>query len=185
MAEASSPASAASRAVSEPEFSLTRGFDAPRDLVFRTWTRADHLIHWWGPAGCEVIHADIDLRPGGVFLYGMRARDGETIWGRWLFRVVSAPDSLEFLSATCDERGRPHRHATTPDWPLETLATLRLIDDGERTTLALTGVPFNASPRECEVFAAAVDSMSHGWKGALDQFEAYVAHAADGVGSST
>ena len=179
MVEASSTASAESRAVSEPEFSLTRIFDAPRDLVFKTWTQDRHLAHWWGPAGYEAIHLDIDLRPGGVFLYGLRAKDGKTIWGRWLFRVVSAPDSLECLSASCDERGRPLRHPLAPDWPLETLATLRFIDAGERTTLAISGVPFNASPHECEVFAAAVDSMNRGWKGTLDQFEAYLPRAAD------
>jgi uncharacterized protein YndB with AHSA1/START domain len=182
MVEPGSPASAASRAVSEPEFSLTRSFDAPRALVFGTWTQARHLARWWGPAGYEAIHADIDLRPGGVFLYGLRAKDGATIWGRWLFRVVSMPDSLELLSASCDERGRPQRHALAPDWPLETLATLRFIDAGERTTVALTGVPFNASPHECEVFASAVDSMRQGWKGTLDRFEAYLPQAERGSG---
>ena len=65
-----------------------------------------------------------------------------------------------------------------PDWPLETLSTPRFIEAEGRTTLALTCVPFNASPRECEVFAGAIDSMNQGWKGTLDQFEAYAARAA-------
>ena len=177
MAEASSPATAASRAVSEPEFSLTRTFDAPRALVFKTWTQADHLSRWWGPAGYEVTHAEIDLRPGGTFLYGLRGPDGTKIWGRWLFRDISAPESLEFLSAFCDEGGRPQRHPLAPEWPLETLSTLRFIDADGRTTLGLTWVPFNASPRECEVFAAAVDALNLGWLGTLDLFVAFGARA--------
>ena len=178
MAEASSPASAASRAISEPEFSLTRTFDAPRPLVFKAWTQADHLSRWWGAPGSERTRIEIDLRPGGVFLYGLRTPDGANVWGRWLFRVISAPESLEFLAACCDESGRPQRHPHAPEWPLETLSTLRFIEAEGRTTLALSCVPFNASPRECEVFAAAVDSMNQAWKGTLDQFEAYAARAA-------
>jgi hypothetical protein len=39
-------------------------------------------------------------------------------------------------------------------------------------------VPFNATPRECEIFAGAMGSMTQGWQGTLDKFEAYVALAA-------
>ena len=30
-------------------FTLTRRFDAPRDLVFQAFSEAHHLAHWWGP----------------------------------------------------------------------------------------------------------------------------------------
>ena len=179
MAEASSPGTAAARAVSEPEFSLTRAFDAPRALVFKAWTQAGHLARWWGPAGFDVVRCEMDLRPGGTFLYGLRGPDGGTMFGRWLFRDVSAPASLEFLAAFCDEQGHPRRHPFAPEWPLEMLSTLRFIEDDGRTTIALTAVPFEATPRECEVFAAATGSMAEGWKGTLDKFDAYVAGEAE------
>jgi uncharacterized protein YndB with AHSA1/START domain len=177
MAEAGSLASAASRAISEPEYSLTRTVRAPSPLVFEAWTNAEHLARWWGPAGFEVVHCEIDPRPGGQFVYGLRGSDGSTAWGRWLFRAVSPPESIEFLSASCDETGRAQRHPTAPEWPVETLAIVRFIEDDGRTTLAITGVPYNASPRECEVFAAATRGIDQGWKGALDKLDAFVARA--------
>ncbi|MCY9692075.1 SRPBCC domain-containing protein [Paenibacillus alginolyticus] len=33
------------------ELVLTRTFHAPRELVFKTWTEAEHLARWWGPTG--------------------------------------------------------------------------------------------------------------------------------------
>ena len=34
-------------------FTLTRRFDVPRDLVFRAFSEAKHLAHWWGPKGMK------------------------------------------------------------------------------------------------------------------------------------
>ena len=67
-------------------------------LVFRTWTEHDHLMQWWGPKGCVMQSCSIDLRPGGVFHYGMRTPDGNTMWGKWVFREVHPPDRLVFVA---------------------------------------------------------------------------------------
>jgi hypothetical protein len=32
----------------EKELVITRTFDAPLELVFKAWTEAEHLKHWWG-----------------------------------------------------------------------------------------------------------------------------------------
>jgi len=31
----------------ERELLITRILDAPRSLVFKAWTRSEHLMHWW------------------------------------------------------------------------------------------------------------------------------------------
>jgi uncharacterized protein YndB with AHSA1/START domain len=51
------------------EASYTRVFDAPRELVFRCMTTAEHLTHFWGPVGMHtpIENITIDPRPGGVF----------------------------------------------------------------------------------------------------------------------
>jgi uncharacterized protein YndB with AHSA1/START domain len=49
------------------EFVITRTFDAPRDLVWRAFTEAEHLKHWWGPKGFKMLSCKLDLRPGGIF----------------------------------------------------------------------------------------------------------------------
>ena len=51
------------------EVTITRVFDAPRELVFRCMVEPEHLTHFWGPPGITtpVDKIEIDLRPGGVF----------------------------------------------------------------------------------------------------------------------
>ena len=58
------------------EFVITRVFDAPRHLVFKMWTEARHLEHWFGPKGSTLHDAKLDLRPGGRLLACMGSADG-------------------------------------------------------------------------------------------------------------
>ena len=63
------------------EFTITRVFDAPRQLVWDAWTQAERLAEWWGPAGFKLKVAKLDLRPGGTFHYSMVAPNGHEMWG--------------------------------------------------------------------------------------------------------
>jgi uncharacterized protein YndB with AHSA1/START domain len=49
------------------EITISRTFDAPRELVYRAFVDPDQLCEWYGPAGfsvpCETVQ--IDARPGG------------------------------------------------------------------------------------------------------------------------
>jgi uncharacterized protein YndB with AHSA1/START domain len=40
---------------SDCEITITRIFDAPRELIFQAWTEAKHLEQWWGPKGFTVM----------------------------------------------------------------------------------------------------------------------------------
>ena len=46
---------------------VTRVVDAPRELVYRAFTRPDEFARWWGPTGHEIPldGMDFDVRPGG------------------------------------------------------------------------------------------------------------------------
>jgi uncharacterized protein YndB with AHSA1/START domain len=35
----------------EQEITITRVFDAPRELVFKAWTDPDQVARWFGPEG--------------------------------------------------------------------------------------------------------------------------------------
>jgi uncharacterized protein YndB with AHSA1/START domain len=35
------------------EIAATRVFDAPRELVWKTWTQPEHISNWWGPDGAD------------------------------------------------------------------------------------------------------------------------------------
>jgi len=49
------------------EFTIVRGFDAPREVVWRAWTEPEQLAQWFGPRGISTPLDKIrmDLRPGG------------------------------------------------------------------------------------------------------------------------
>jgi uncharacterized protein YndB with AHSA1/START domain len=49
----------------EPVMHLTRRFDAPRDLVWKTFTEAQHIARWWGPRRYAITVHEFDVRPGG------------------------------------------------------------------------------------------------------------------------
>lgn len=55
------------------ELTLTRTFDAPRELVWQAWTDPDHMAQWWGPRGISTPRESIvmDLRPGGRIQFDM------------------------------------------------------------------------------------------------------------------
>ena len=42
-------ASQQSRQTTEREFTITRVFDAPREMVWKAFTEPEHMKEWWGP----------------------------------------------------------------------------------------------------------------------------------------
>jgi len=58
--------------MSDPlELRYSHTVNAPRDLVFETWTRADHLDRWWGPRGFTTTTESMDVRVGGEWRFQM------------------------------------------------------------------------------------------------------------------
>ncbi len=160
-----------------PQLALTRDFDAPRDLVWKAWTEPERLARWWGPAGSEIGVRSLDLRPGGVFHYGMRAPDGSEMWGRFVYREIEPPQRLVFVSSFSDETGGVTRNPWTAVWPLEVLNALTLAEHGGRTTLTLRGGPINATEEEMQAFAAGAAGMRQGFDGTFGRLERYLAEA--------
>ena len=55
---------------------ITCIFDAPRGLVWKSWTEPDRFKRWWGPKGFTPPSCKIDLRVGGVYHNCMRSPEG-------------------------------------------------------------------------------------------------------------
>jgi len=158
------------------EFAITRSFDAPRAQIWKAWTDPDHM-RWWGPKGMTVPHCEMDLRPGGTYHYCLRTPDGHDMWGKWVFREITAPERLVFVNSFSDAEGGLTRHPLSPTWPLEMLSTLTLTEQAGQTTLTLQWIPENATEAERETFAAGHDSMRQGWTGTLDKLAEHLANA--------
>lgn len=160
----------------ERPFIITRVFDAPRDLVWKTWTEREHM-QWWGPKGVTIHHAKLDLRPGGMFHYCMRTPDGRDMWGKWVIREVLKPEKLVFINSFSDEAGGLSRHPMSATWPLETLSTITFAAQNDKTQLTIQWLPVNATDAERKTFDEGHESMRGGWTGTLDQLTAYLAQA--------
>ncbi|RKN29158.1 SRPBCC family protein [Micromonospora musae] len=77
---------------SDLEITLTRAFDAPRDLVFAAHSQAEHLKHWWGRG--NPLDIEIDFRVGGRYRFVEHAQDGNSYAFRGEFREIVAPERI-------------------------------------------------------------------------------------------
>jgi uncharacterized protein YndB with AHSA1/START domain len=156
-------------------FVISRVFDAPRERVWKAWTDAAELKQWWGPRGFKVKSCKLDLRPGGMFLYGMTAPDGTDTWGKFVYREIAAPRKLVCIVSFSDPQGGVTRHPWSPGWPLYWHSTVEFEEEGPtRTRVTVTWLPHEASDAERTTFDEGRDSMNQGWGGTLDQLAGHV-----------
>ena len=76
------------------ELVLTREFAAPRELVFKVWTTAEHLKRWFGPKGFTVPMCEMDFRPGGAFRFVFRGPDGKDYPSEGEYVAIEPPSRL-------------------------------------------------------------------------------------------
>jgi uncharacterized protein YndB with AHSA1/START domain len=161
-------------ATAHDPFAISRVFDAPRALVFKAWTEPERLAQWWGPKGFAMTVARIDLRVGGTFLYSMKT-EGFERWGKFVYREILASERLAFVVSFSDAAGGITRAPFSATWPLEVLSTVTFTETAGKTTMAMTGVPINATAEERRALFGGHGSMQQGWTGTMDQLAAYLA----------
>jgi uncharacterized protein YndB with AHSA1/START domain len=162
-------------AAGHEEFSISRVFDAPRELVWNALTEPAHLDQWWGPKGCPTHVAKLELRPGGTFLYCMKMPDGKEWWGKWVYREIVPPEKLVSVVSFTDEKGNPKRHPMSPTWPLEVLSIATLAAEGDKTKLTVRSIAINATAEERKTFYEGFKSMEQGFTGTWNQLAEHLA----------
>jgi uncharacterized protein YndB with AHSA1/START domain len=112
------------------EIVLTRGFDAPRHLVYDTMTRSELLKRWcFGPPSWSMVECESDLRVGGVFRHVWHGPDGQVMAMRGVYREVVPPERIvrtESFQMGCEAQAG------------EQLATLVLTEQGNKALLTLS-----------------------------------------------
>jgi uncharacterized protein YndB with AHSA1/START domain len=156
-------------------FSITRVFDAPRELVFKAWTERERLMQWFGPKGFTMTTAKLDLRPGGNFHYCLRSADGKEMWGKFVYREIVAPERIVWVNSFSDKDGNMTRHPMMPTWPAEMLSTADFVENEGKTTVTITWLPLNPNDEERQVFESMRSGMNQGWTGTFEQLENYLA----------
>ena len=148
-----------------PDLVITRVFDAPRELVWKTWTDPEHVKRWWGPRAFTAPVIKIDFRVGGKFLGCMRAEDGKEYWSTGTYKEIIPMERIVCTDSFSDEHGNivhASAYGMGEDWPDEMLVTVTFEDLGGKTKLTLrhSGLP-----------AGQMDDMAGaGWNETLDKF---------------
>ena len=80
---------------SDREVAIARVVNAPRQLVFDTYTKPELLRRWMtGPPGWSFAICDIDARVGGSYRYVWRGPGGVEMGMRGVFREVVRPERI-------------------------------------------------------------------------------------------
>lgn len=132
----------------ERELTLTRLFDAPRELVFKAWTDPELLRHWAAPRKFRITHQSGEVTPGGAWRCCMSSSEGAEFWLGGQYEEIIPPERLVFTHAWDEEAG------------YTTLVTVTFEDVGGKTLLTLHQAPFKS--RESR------DGHEGGWSECFD-----------------
>ena len=113
----------------ERELLMTRGFNAPRRLVFDAFTKPERVRHWLlGPDGWSMVVCEIVLRVGGHYRYVWRRdKDGTEMGMSGVHQEVVPPERI-----VATEKFDQAWYAG------EAVNTTVLVEQGGKTTLTQT-----------------------------------------------
>lgn len=145
---------------------IERVFNAPRQLVWDAWTKAEMMQKWWGPRSFSSPVTKIDARVGGTWLASMREEKSgfeNYCGGRFLY--LDPISQLVFTNGFLlpDGTQTTGAHYGMPSvTTIEMLVTVDLQDMGEKTRMIMRheGLP-----------ASEVANATAGWGESLDKLE--------------
>lgn len=155
---------------------ITRTFNAPRQLVFDTWTKVKHLNNWMFPMpGCSCEFVSSDISNGGSSLHKVTMPNGHQMWLYTKYEEVVSPEKLVFLQYFSNENGDILPVPNMPNWPRDMLATLLFEELSEDLTkLTFLWEPRNATAEELSAFESTRSEHGKGWGAGMDQLHTYL-----------
>jgi uncharacterized protein YndB with AHSA1/START domain len=143
------------------KLTLTHIFNAPRILVFKAWTEPEQVSIWWGPDGFTNPVCELDPRPGGSIFIHMKGPDGRVYPMDGIFKEITEPEKLVFISSALDEKGRKL---------FEVLNTVTFEEEGKKTRLTLLAEIIK-STTEAKPY---LDGMDQGWGQSIGRLDAFI-----------
>ena len=142
---------------------LSRRYNAPRELVWEVWTDPKHVAAWWGPFGPDETSAEIEAAVGGIFSVAMTASDGSKHPSRGVIREIEPPNKLVI------EGDADATDACGAGLPPRAVVTVLFEEDGGGTKLTLDAQFLSEEALE----AANAGGYSASWNETLDKLSAY------------
>lgn len=136
---------------------ITRLFNAPRDLVYSAWTDPQQRLNWWGPIEFPASKVTMDIRPDGQWRACLKAiEDGRKLYQQGEFREVVKPEKLVFTFAWEAEGERS----------IETLLKIHFEDLDTQTLMIFHQSPFLSVEER--------DNHQHGWSSTFDRLDIFL-----------
>lgn len=135
-----------------PFITMSREFDAPRELLFRAYTEPDLLVQWLGPRKYEMVVERWEPRDGGSWRYVHKDADGN---GFGFHGVFHGPQTIEGMLQTFEFDGVPG-HVS--------LESLVFEAHGARTTIRNRSVFQSVADRDAMIAAGMASGVNEGFE---------------------
>ena len=86
------------------EVTITRVFEAPRELVFKTYIDPELIPQWWGPRRLTTTVDKMEVKPGGVWRFVQRDAEGNEFSFHGVYHEITASARLVY---TFEYEGEP------------------------------------------------------------------------------
>ena len=96
--------------------SITKEFDATRDLVWDAYTKPELLDQWWAPKPFASRTKVMEFREGGRRFYAMVSPDGQERWALQKYTSITPKTNFKLFNAFADEDENPQLPGS--DWDL-------------------------------------------------------------------
>ncbi len=83
--------------------SITKEFEAARDLVWDAYTKAELLDQWWAPKPFASRTKVMEFREGGRRFYAMVTPDGQERWSVQRYTSITPKTNFKFFNAFADK----------------------------------------------------------------------------------
>lgn len=126
--------------VNQNEVFIEEIFNASSERVFSAWTDPEKLMKWYAPEGCTITFKKIKVKTGGQFHSCISNPQFGDCWCIGVYKEIIPNSKIVFTMINADENGNPIDPAEIgmdPDWPGETLVTVTLTEENEKTKLQL------------------------------------------------
>jgi uncharacterized protein YndB with AHSA1/START domain len=93
---------------------ITKTFDAPRDLVWDAYTKAELLDQWWAPKPFSSRTKEMNFEEGGKRFYAMVSPEGQERWVLQQYKSITPKSNFRLFNAFADENENPQLPGS--DW---------------------------------------------------------------------
>jgi len=149
------------------DLSISRVFDAPRELVYEAFADPEHAKQWMGPRGFTATFFEQDARPGGRWracLHQTGEWEGQNypdLWQGGIFKEIVPPERVVYTFAWEGQGGQPTR---------ETLITITFTElEDDKTQMDFHQEFFDSIGLR--------DGHNQGWNSSFDCLNDYVREA--------